>query len=89
MEEKAIDFTRRIVECRLLHYKAGGAEIFFEKSIDDIWRELFYATMANPRLIGYILHYLHESNLIFDNKIGVKSIRQASRKYFCAPCLIV
>ncbi|HEX9429851.1 MAG TPA: helix-turn-helix domain-containing protein, partial [Candidatus Bathyarchaeia archaeon] len=83
MEEKATDFTRRLVERRLEHYKAGSAQDFFEpSSSEDIWKLLFFATMANPRILGYILHYLHETQLIFGSPIGPRAIRDATRRYY-------
>jgi DNA-binding MarR family transcriptional regulator len=83
MEEKATDFTRRLVERRFEHYKAGSAQDFFEpSSSEDIWNLLFFATMANPRILGYILHYLHETQLIYHRLIGARAIREASRRYY-------
>lgn len=83
MEEKATDFTRRLVERRLEYYKAGSAQDFFEpSSSEDIWKLLFFATMANPRILGYILHYLHEGQLIYGNLIGPRVIRDAARRYY-------
>jgi energy-coupling factor transporter ATP-binding protein EcfA2 len=82
MEEKATDFTRRLVERRLEHYKAGDASAFFERSSEDVWRLLFFASMANPRILGYVLHYLHESQLIYGNSIGSRAIRDAARRYY-------
>jgi DNA-binding MarR family transcriptional regulator len=82
MEEKAIDFTRRLVEKRLEYY-CGATDIFFaERTGDEIWRLLFYATMANPRNLGYILFYVYESNLIYDRSITATSIRDAARRYY-------
>jgi hypothetical protein len=50
MEEKAIDFTRRIITKRLEVFCGNSAEIFFANyKSDDLWQSLFYATMANPR----------------------------------------
>jgi DNA-binding MarR family transcriptional regulator len=82
MEEKAIDFTRRLVEKRLEYY-CGATDIFFaERTGDEIWRLLFYATMANPRNLGYILFYVYESNLLYDRPITATSIRDAARRYY-------
>jgi len=83
MEEKATDFTRRLVVRRLDYYGAGNALAFFEpSSSEDIWRILFFATMANPRILGYILLYLHETQLIYNKLIGFRSIRDAARRYY-------
>lgn len=82
MEEKAIDFTRRLVDRRLQCYCKCDSAVFIEAKGEDIWRLLFYATMANPRILGYLLYYLHESHLIYGNSIGAKAIRDAARKYY-------
>ncbi len=82
MEEKAIDFTRRLVERRLLHYCGCDANVFIEPKFEDIWRLLFYATMANPRNLGYILFYLYESHLLYNKTISASAIQDAARKYY-------
>jgi hypothetical protein len=82
MEESAIDFTRRLVSRRLEYYCKCSPEDFFEGEMDEIWRQLFYATMANPRNLGYILHYLHEAKLIYGSPIGLKVIQDVAQKYY-------
>lgn len=85
MEESAIDFTRRLVSRRLEHYCNGQLDLshyFEESSSSEIWRSLFYASMANPRILGYVLYYLHESHLIKGRKIGVRAIQEASQRYY-------
>ncbi len=82
MEERAIDFTRRLVTNRLGHYTDSGPELFFDAVDDDLWRLMFYATMANPRNLGHILFYLHESNVIYQKPIGRRAIRDAARRYY-------
>lgn len=83
MEEKAIDFTRRIISRRLEVFCGVSAEVFFTDSrTEDLWQSLFYATMANPRNLGYVLFYLYESQLIYENTIHVRAIREAARKYY-------
>jgi Cdc6-like AAA superfamily ATPase len=82
MEIQAIDFTKRLVNKRLQHYCGCSSADFFDSDEDEIWKQLFYATMANPRILGYLLYYLHESNLIYGRTIGVRSIRQAARRYY-------
>jgi DNA-binding transcriptional ArsR family regulator len=82
MEEKAIDFTRRLVTERLRHYAGCGLERFVDVEDENIWRLLFYASMGNPRTLGYLLYYLHESHLIYGNKIGLKAIRDAAARYY-------
>jgi len=82
MEVKAIDFTRRIIERRILHYCGCDPSTFIEARHDDIWRIFFYATMANPRNLGHVLVYLYESHLIYDQPIGVAAVQEAARKYY-------
>jgi hypothetical protein len=82
MEESAIDFTRRLVERRLRHFCGCDAELFFEGDASELWRLLFYATMANPRNLGWLLTYLHESHLIYERKVGARAIRDAARRYY-------
>ena len=81
MEDKAIDFTRRLVESRLEHFAHCGLAAFVSSN-DDLWRLLFYASMGNPRILGYLLYYLHESHLIFESPIGSKAIRDAAQRYY-------
>ncbi|HXS97937.1 MAG TPA: hypothetical protein VN736_25230 [Candidatus Limnocylindrales bacterium] len=81
MEEKAIDFTRRLVNSRLAHFAKCGIDPFIE---DDsiLWPQLFYASMGNPRILGYLLYYVQESHLIYGNKIGIRAIRDAAARYY-------
>lgn len=82
MEESAIEFVKRLIEARVRVYKAGKVEDYFDANSDDVWRVIFYASMANPRIIGYLLHYCHESHLLYQNKIGVRAIQHAARRYY-------
>ena len=82
MEEKAIDFTKRLVTRRFDHYCHAGQEKFFDRDLEEIWRVLFYASMGNPRILGYVLYYLYESQLIFGSPIGLRAIRDAARRYY-------
>ena len=38
--------------------------------------------MASSSKFGYLLYYLHESHLIYGNKIGLKAIRDAAARYY-------
>lgn len=82
MEEKAIDFVRRLVEKRIQHYCKASLDIFFNSKSSELWRSIFYASMANPRLLGHVLLYAHEGSLIYGNIIGLQSIQDASQKYY-------
>ena len=82
MEDKAIDFTRRLVESRLHHFAGAPLAHFAEPHDADLWELLFYATSGNPRNIGHILYYLHQSHLIYGRRIGRQAIRAAARRYY-------
>jgi DNA-binding MarR family transcriptional regulator len=81
MEEKAIDFTRRLVNRRLQHFAKSGIEVFVEDD-STFWPQLFYASMGNPRILGYLLYYVHESHVIYGNRVGIKAIRDAAARYY-------
>jgi hypothetical protein len=82
MEEKAIDFVQRLIEKRVQHYCKVDADTFFNLRGAELWRSLFYASMANPRTLGHILLYAHEANLIYGNKIGVQASQEAAQRYY-------
>jgi hypothetical protein len=82
MEEHAIAFTKRLVEQRLGRLANAEAEVFFDGQSEDIWRTLFFASMANPRTLGYVLHFAYQNQLIHGRRIGVKAIQDAALKYY-------
>lgn len=83
MEEKAVDFTRRLILRRLTHFGGTAAMESLETSGSvDLWRQLFYASMANPRNLGYLLFFMYESNLIYDRPINARALRDAARRYY-------
>ncbi|MBX9654820.1 hypothetical protein K2Y11_14505 [bacterium] len=82
MEAKTIDFTRRLVEHRLSHFCNLSLEDFFQGKSDDLWRTLFFASMGNPRALGYLLYYVYETQLIHGNIFNVTAIRLSSRRYY-------
>lgn len=82
MEDKAVDFTKRLILKRLKYYCNADPSIFFESNIDEIWLILFYASMGNPRIIGYLLFFLYESHLLYGSPIGIKAIKDAARRYY-------
>ncbi|HSV90490.1 MAG TPA: hypothetical protein VLH80_05300 [Nitrospiraceae bacterium] len=79
MEYKAIDFTRRLVGTRL-DYHCGRGQSFFVG--EDQWRNLYYASMGNPRTLGYLLFYIYESHLLYGKPISVTAIRDAAKRYY-------
>ncbi len=82
MEDKAVDFTRRLIDNRLQHYCKMGLQEFCKSSASEVERHLFYATMGNPRNLGHMLFNLQESHLSHGNEITVRSVRDASAKYY-------
>lgn len=82
MEESAIDFTRRLVEVRFDRFLKGRITDVFAVEESDVWRHLFYASMANPRVLGYVLHFCADLALIKGKKISVSVIQDAAQKYY-------
>jgi hypothetical protein len=82
MEEKAIDFTARVINTRLQYFCGTDLATFSNSELPEITKLLFFATMGNPRNLGHILYNLHESHLVYDRAIGTRAIRDASRKYY-------
>tara|TARA_R110000868_G_scaffold77369_7_gene221637 strand:+ start:527 stop:2638 length:2112 start_codon:yes stop_codon:yes gene_type:complete len=82
MEEKATDFVRRLIDKRLSHNNIDQKLSFLNSRTDDLYRTMFFASMANPRILGHILLYSYESDLIYGRKIGTKSIQESSERFF-------
>jgi Cdc6-like AAA superfamily ATPase len=82
MEDKAVDFTKRLVEKRLSYYSKSRPEDYFDGVSADLWRVLFYASMANPRILGHILLYGFETHLLYGRKIGPRAVQEAARRYY-------
>ena len=59
MEEKSVEFTRRLIERRLERFGAEDMGVFVDTR-EDIWRQLFQASIANPRAFGDILDFADE-----------------------------
>jgi len=82
MEDKAVDFTKRLVESRFSYFVKQSFSSFLEGDEDAVYRQLFYATMANPRILGHVLSYLRDSTVAYGRQIGVRAIQDASLKYY-------
>lgn len=83
MEENAINFTKRLLENRFDYYSINLKDYVDEKiELNDIYTLFFYASMNVPRILGYLLSYLYESNVIYDRKITKTDIENASLKYY-------
>ncbi len=82
MEEKAIDFVRRIVEKRIQHFCKVDPSTFFNLKSSELWRVLFYASMANPRILGHLMLYVYDAQLIYGQTIGTQAVQEASQRYY-------
>lgn len=82
MEEKAIDFIRRLVESRINHFCDESSDVYLTIDAEEFWRQVFYSCLGNPRILGYILYFAYETNIIYGKKIGVRTIQDASRRYY-------
>ena len=82
MEEKAIDFVRRLIEKRIQHFCKSSSDVFLNIKSGEIWRSLFYASMANPRTLGHIMLYGHEAHLIFGQVLGVQAVQDAAQRFY-------
>jgi hypothetical protein len=70
------------VEERLKHFANCDAEVFFDGKSDEIWRTLCFASMANPRILGYVLHFAYQNQIIHGKLIGARAIQDAVLKYY-------
>jgi len=82
MEEKSSEFTKRLVERRLEHFGLEPAR-FMDIGRDlQLWNTLFQASMGNPRTLGYILFFTHESQLLYGRRITSQGVRDAAKRYY-------
>lgn len=82
LEENGIDFSKRLVLHRLGHYCGGDPMRFFERNNEDVFRSLFNACLCNPRILGHVLVYLYESHISSGKLIGLRSVAEASRRFY-------
>ena len=82
MEDRAIDFTKRLVTTRLQYFCNEAPEAYFDTTSADFWQTLFYSCLGNPRILGYILFFCYETTVIYEKRIGVKTIQDAARRYY-------
>ena len=81
MEENAIDFTSRVLNNRF-NYFTDGIELYFDEKTEDIYELFFKVSMNVPRIMGYILLYLHVSTIIYGKKIKRADIENAAERYY-------
>ncbi|MGB1563971.1 MAG: hypothetical protein ACPHN2_20970 [Sinimarinibacterium flocculans] len=82
METSGSAFIQRLIESRLKHYCSGTPAEFFENDLDEIYRQLYFASMGNPRILGFLLHFAYESRVISGRRIGISAIHDAARRFF-------
>ena len=82
MERSATEFTKRLIETRLQFYCGEYPGIFFDKGAEDIWRTSFFASMANPRIVGHLLTYLYDTHVVYHETIGIRAINAAAQRYY-------
>lgn len=82
MEDKAVDFTRRLVDRRLEYFKLDTQDFFDVRTEDAVWHALFNASLGNPRVLGYVLFFAYESHLLYDKPINVSAIADAAKRYY-------
>ena len=82
MEEKAIDFTRRLIDNRLNYFVGHDLGTFCDGDVAEIYRQLFFASMGNARILGHLLHNLREAQLVYGHRIGVRAVQGAAAKYY-------
>jgi hypothetical protein len=82
MEDKAIQFTQRLLDNRFRHYcKCSFAE-YCGTGSTDVVRTLFFASLGNPRTLGHMLSNLQESHVAFGKSLTSKAVRDASVKFY-------
>lgn len=82
MEEKGADFVKRLVNGRFNHFVGVDFSHFCEGDANVLYRELFYASMANPRILGHILSNIRDLATVYHQAIGRRVIQDASSKYY-------
>lgn len=85
MEDRAIDFTKRLIESRANHFSNQPIEYFFDtknESIDEYYKLIFQISMNVPRIIGYILFYCYQSNILYNNPINRRALEASSQRYY-------
>lgn len=83
MEENAVGFTKRLIDNRFIYYNISFSDFIDEKiDVGEAYLLMFRTSMNVPRIMGYLLAYLHQSNVIYGKKISKVDIENASVKYY-------
>ncbi len=85
MEKRATDFTKRLIEKRILYFTGKPVDFFFDTradTLDDYYELIFQISSNVPRIIGYILFYCYQSSVISDRPINRRALEAASEQYY-------
>mgnify|MGYP004607300439 CR=1 FL=1 len=85
MEEKAIDFTKRLLQNRFHFFCHKEPSFYFDTnlaSIDNYYELLFQVSMNVPRCLGYIPFYCHQNTISYNKKVTKKDIEGAAQRYY-------
>jgi hypothetical protein len=85
MEERSVDFTKRLIDKRIKYYTDQSVEYFFDtkkESIDDYYELIFQISMNVPRIIGYILYYCYDSKIVHGQPITRASLEASAERYY-------
>ena len=82
MEDSGTAFIKRLVESRVQHFCRIDPAEFLDADAEEVWRQLFFATAGNPRILGFLLQFVYESRLIEGRRVGVSAVQDAARRFF-------
>lgn len=83
MEEKAVDYTKRLLENRFNSFGVDAKDYFSPAAeMGDYYTLLFQTSFNVPRLMGHILHNCYLDQISRGEKITLQSVRLASRKHY-------
>lgn len=85
-EEKARDYTKRILEKRIGYFSQNSISIekYFDRAntMDFYYDLLFKLSMNVPRIMGFILHYAYSGTIGQDKVISKSVLESAAERYF-------
>ncbi|WP_429128741.1 hypothetical protein [Aeromonas veronii] len=83
MEQKAVDYTRRLLENRFSAFGIKPQDYFSQATqLNEYYELIFQVSFNVPRLMGHILHFCYLDQISRGEKITLQSLRLASRKYY-------
>jgi hypothetical protein len=82
VEAGGTDFVRRLISTRLKYFCKTDLQAFLPPRKQDIWRLLFLASSGNPRILGTLLFYVYETELIHSRHISPEAVENAAQRYY-------